>query len=61
MGDVLNSIFLYIISLIISCFVIKTAVREGINSSVIGKRFSRKDDELEQKKSFLNSDLDNDW
>lgn len=52
MGDVLNFISLSIISLIIFCFVIKTALGEGINSSVIGKWFSRKDDELEQKNLF---------
>ncbi|KOR83564.1 hypothetical protein AM233_05160 [Bacillus sp. FJAT-22058] len=54
------SIVLYIISLFILYIVIETAVRKGINSSIIGQILEKKSGIKEDKKSFLDDDLDND-
>jgi hypothetical protein len=40
--------------------VISTAVRVGINKSVVGKFIEKKYEFKEDKKSFLDNDLDND-
>ncbi|WP_175428387.1 hypothetical protein [Bacillus solimangrovi] len=50
----LMPILIYVISMVILYIVIETAVRNGINSSVLGKRFDNED-----KKSWLDDDLDN--
>ncbi|MGE7687466.1 hypothetical protein [Peribacillus simplex] len=54
------TIVLYIISLFILYIVIQTAVRKGINSSIIGQILEKKYGIKEDKKSFLDDDLDND-
>lgn len=60
MNAIVLSIALYIVGLFILYAVIETAVRRGINSSIIG-RFLEKEYEIkEDKKSFLNDDLDSD-
>ncbi|WP_102029056.1 hypothetical protein [Salirhabdus sp. Marseille-P4669] len=47
-----------IIGLFVLYMVIESAVRNGINNSVIGQRFTQKQDIMEDKKSFLDNDLD---
>ncbi|MBT2647607.1 hypothetical protein J7E52_12850 [Bacillus sp. ISL-34] len=59
MGIIL-SIFYGIVGLFILYIVIETAVRKGINSSIIGQFFEKKYGIKEDKKSFLEDDLDND-
>ena len=55
---VLNIIF-YIIGLFILFAVIEKAVQRGINNSIIGDLFREKYGIKEDKKSFLDDDLDN--
>mgnify|MGYP003526535712 FL=1 len=55
-----NSIIFYIVSLFILYIVIETAVRRGINSSIIGQFLEKKNGIKEDKKSFLDDDLDKD-
>ncbi len=50
------SIVVYVISLLILYLIIETAVRNGINSSVIGEGLKKKHDEEEERKP----DFDND-
>ncbi|MFI8496691.1 hypothetical protein ACIGC1_28325 [Peribacillus butanolivorans] len=54
------AIVFYIVGLFILYIVIETAVRKGINSSIIGQflenKYGIKEDD---KKSFLDDDLDN--
>ncbi|KOR85668.1 hypothetical protein AM233_17780 [Bacillus sp. FJAT-22058] len=50
-GFLVKAIILYIVGLFILYIVIETAVRKGINHSIIGQ--------LLEKKSFLDDDLDN--
>lgn len=59
MESIGQAIFVYLISLFILYIVIETAVRRGINSSVIGRVIEKKYNSTE-KKSFLDDDLDND-
>ena len=55
------SIVLYIVSLFILYIVIETAVRRGINSSIIGQSLEKKSAITEEKKkSFFDNDLDDD-
>ncbi|WP_419881931.1 hypothetical protein ACN6MY_21160 [Peribacillus sp. B-H-3] len=49
----LISIILYIIGLFILYLVIKTAVKEGINHSIVGKHLEKKYENTEAKKYFL--------
>ncbi|MFD6441973.1 hypothetical protein ACFWDG_19775 [Peribacillus sp. NPDC060186] len=49
-----------IVGLFILYIVIETAVRKGINSSIIGQFLEKKYGIKEDKKSFLDDDLDND-
>jgi hypothetical protein len=53
-------IIFYIVGLFILYIVIETAVRKGINSSIIGQFLEMKYGIKEDKKSFLDDDLDND-
>ncbi|MCK2000833.1 hypothetical protein MZM54_05445 [[Brevibacterium] frigoritolerans] len=53
-------IFYSIVGLFILYIVIETAVRKGINSSIIGQFLEKKYGTDEGKKSFLDNDLDND-
>ncbi|KQU15300.1 hypothetical protein ASG65_27370 [Bacillus sp. Leaf13] len=52
-------IVFYIVGLFILYIVIETAVRRGINSSIIGQCLEKKYGIKEDKKSFLDDDLDN--
>jgi hypothetical protein len=54
------SIVFYIVGLFILYIVIETAVRRGINSSIIGQFHEKKYGIKEDNKSFLDDDLDND-
>ena len=55
------SIVLYIVSLFILYIVIETAVRRGINSSIIGQALEKKSGITEEEKqSFFDNDLDDD-
>lgn len=54
------SIFIFLVSLFIFYIVIETAVRRGINSSIIGRYLEEKYNIKEDKKSFLDDDLDKD-
>lgn len=58
------NIGLWIIEIIIIMFimyiVIRTAVKDGINKSVIGEYFDNKYDIPSEKPSFLDRDLDQD-
>ncbi|WP_404454987.1 hypothetical protein [Oceanobacillus kapialis] len=55
------SIVFYLIGLFILFIIIKAAVREGINSSIVGQYLEKKygfKDFRKNKKSFLDDDLD---
>ncbi|UOE95225.1 DUF6019 family protein [Alkalihalobacillus sp. LMS39] len=57
------SIVLYIVGLIILYIIIETAVRRGINNSIVGQYLEKKygvKDIRKNKKSFLDDDLDKD-
>jgi hypothetical protein len=56
----MNAIILYIVGIFILYIVIETAVRRGINSSIIGQFLEKKYGIKEEKKSFLYDDLDKD-
>ncbi|MBM4763734.1 hypothetical protein [Bacillus sp. B15-48] len=60
MAGLFGAIVLYIVGLFILYIVIETAVRRGINSSIIGQFFEKKYGIKTDKKSFLDDDLDND-
>jgi hypothetical protein len=59
-GSFIFSIFLWIVGLIILYLVISTAVKDGINKSVVGQYMNLNLGDKDGKKSFLNRDLDND-
>ncbi|WP_231566626.1 hypothetical protein [Pontibacillus marinus] len=50
------SIVVYVISLLILYLIIETAVRNGINSSVIGEYLKKKHDEEEEREPDFDSD-----
>ena len=56
---VIISIVFTIVGLFILYIVIETAVRKGINNSIIGQFLEKKYGIKEDKKSFLDDDLDN--
>ncbi|MGM0890929.1 MAG: hypothetical protein ACQEW5_29485, partial [Bacillota bacterium] len=58
--EVIVSVVFSIVGLFILYIVIETAVRKGINSSIIGQFLEKKYGIKEDKKSFLDDDLDND-
>ncbi|QOR64814.1 hypothetical protein IM538_13205 [Cytobacillus suaedae] len=58
MNEVLVGIFIYIVGLFFLYIVIETAVRRGINSSIIGHFLEKKYGIKGDKKSFLDDDLD---
>jgi hypothetical protein len=60
LGSLVFSIGLWIVGLYILYLVISTAVRDGINKSVIGKFIEDKYGLKENSKSILDNDLDND-
>ncbi len=63
-GIVMNtfiSIVIYLFSLFILYIVIESAVRKGINSSIIGQTMKKRIGIIEEKKkSFFDNDLDDD-
>lgn len=59
-GSLVFSIILLIVGLFILYIVISTAVKDGINKSVVGQFIEKKYGVKEDKKSFFDSDLDND-
>ena len=63
-GMVMNtfiSIVIYLFSLFILYIVIESAVRKGINSSIIGQTMKKRIGITEEKKkSFFDNDLDDD-
>lgn len=57
----MNAIIIYIVSLFILYIVIETAVKKGINSSIIGQALEKKLGITEEKKnSLFDNDLDDD-
>lgn len=48
-----------IVGLLVFYIIIETAVRRGINSSVLGQYLEKEYGLEEEKKSFLDDDLDN--
>ncbi|MGY6209505.1 hypothetical protein ACXEO8_05980 [Cytobacillus firmus] len=60
MAGLFGAIAFYIVGLFILYIVIETAVRRGINSSIIGQFLEKKYGIRGDKKSFLDDDLDND-
>ncbi|MCQ6275916.1 hypothetical protein JMM81_13265 [Bacillus sp. V3B] len=54
------NIILLIVGLFILYIVISTAVKDGINKSVVSQYIEKKYGVKDNKKSFLDSDLDND-
>ncbi|MCM3409650.1 hypothetical protein [Metabacillus litoralis] len=60
MNAIMLSIILYIVGIFTLYIVIETAVRRGINSSIIGQFLEKKYGIKEDKKSFLDDDLDKD-
>lgn len=59
-NSLIGSILLWIIGLFILYVVISTAVKEGINRSLVGQYLEKKYGMSENKKSFLDNDLDKD-
>ncbi|MFA9558230.1 hypothetical protein ACERII_13055 [Evansella sp. AB-rgal1] len=53
------TILFFIVGLFILYIVIETAVRRGINSSIVGYHLEKKYRIKDEKKSFLDDDLDN--
>lgn len=58
-GFLVKAIIFYIVGGFILYIVIETAVRRGINHSNIGQFLEKKYGMKEDKKSFLDDDLDN--
>ncbi len=59
-GSFIGTIVLWIIGLVILYFVIYTAVKDGINKSLVGQFIEKNYDVKEEKNSFLDNDLDSD-
>jgi hypothetical protein len=60
MQAIVLGVVFFIIGIIIFMHVIEIAVRNGINSSIIGQSLEKKNGIIEDKKPSLDSDLDND-
>lgn len=60
MQAIVISVVLFIVVVVIFMNVIEIAVRNGINSSIIGQSLAKENGIKEDNKSFLESDLDND-
>ncbi|MFF2447971.1 hypothetical protein ACFVSW_12815 [Neobacillus sp. NPDC058068] len=58
-GPSVISIILWIFGLFILYLIISTAVKDGINKSLVGKFIEKQYGVKEDKKSFLDKDLDN--
>ncbi|MDP4086320.1 MAG: hypothetical protein Q8934_17140 [Bacillota bacterium] len=57
---ILLPIVLLLVGLFLLYAVIEAAVKNGINKSVVGELFDKKNGFKEDKESFLDRDLDND-
>ncbi|MEW5551351.1 hypothetical protein ABGT24_09700 [Peribacillus frigoritolerans] len=55
----MKAIIFYMVGVFIFYIVIETAVRRGINHSIIGQFLEKKYGMKEDEKSFLDDDLDN--
>ena len=58
--NILGFIVLFLVGLFILYIVVETAVRNGINHSIIGQSLKKKHGMTEDKKSFFDDDLDQD-
>ncbi|AXI01028.1 hypothetical protein DV702_15670 [Sporosarcina sp. PTS2304] len=58
-SQVFGMIILWIAGLFILYLVIFKAVKDGINRSVVGQSLEKNSDQVENKKSWLDDDLDN--
>ncbi|MDP9738937.1 UNVERIFIED_ORG: hypothetical protein QFZ59_000767 [Bacillus sp. B2I3] len=58
-GFLVKAIIFYIVGVFVLYIVIETAVRRGINHSNLGEFLEKKYGVKEDKKSFLDDDLDN--
>ncbi|MGE7907242.1 hypothetical protein ACQKNS_22865 [Peribacillus sp. NPDC094092] len=56
----MKEIIFFVVGLFILYIVIEKAVRKGINNSNIGQILEKKYGVIEDKRSFLDEDLDND-
>lgn len=59
-GSFIGTIVFWIIGLVILYFVIYTAVKDGINKSLVGQFIEKNYDVKVEKNSFLDNDLDSD-
>ncbi|OLS33441.1 hypothetical protein [Bacillus sp. MRMR6] len=59
LGSLLFSIILWIIGLFILYLVVSTAVKDGINKSLVGQFIEKENGDKNDRKSFLDSDFDN--
>ncbi|WP_349654787.1 hypothetical protein [Peribacillus simplex] len=59
-GFLVKEIIFFVVGLFILYIVIEKAVRKGINNSNIGQILEKKYGVIEDKRSFLDDDLDND-
>ncbi|VDG96907.1 Uncharacterised protein [Lysinibacillus sphaericus] len=53
-----GAIILWLVGLFILYFVIRTAVKDGINMSIVGQLIEKKYDYKEDEKPFIKTDLD---
>lgn len=60
MNEIFGMILTFLIGLFVLYLIIYTAVKDGINKSVIGKYLEQKHGLKEERKSFLDHDLDHD-
>lgn len=54
------NIIILVVGLFILYIIVSKAVKDGINKSVVGQLIEKKYEVKENKRSFLDSDLDND-
>jgi len=59
-NSLVGTILVWAIGLFILYVVISTAVKEGINRSIVGQHIEKKYGTEEHKESFLDDDLDSD-
>lgn len=58
-GSLIGAIILWLIGLFILYFVISTAVKDGINKSIIGQFIRKRHGFEDEEKPFIKNDLDN--
>ncbi|WP_253701463.1 hypothetical protein [Bacillus sp. FJAT-27445] len=57
-GTLIFSVFLWVVGLLILYVVIETAVKNGINKSILGQQAEKRGGLIVNKKSFFENDLD---